>query len=236
MPDGVLGFFVGAHGAGASHRTLARTSRRAATRVARDSGEPLLVAQRRAQGVSRRAGARRREPDGARRRDPRASRTQRLGQVDVHQRRQRTLPCRRRIDPLRRPGDRGMGRAPHRARRHRAHVPDSAAVRASHRARQRRAARDVRRRGARRARRRAAKAQRWLEFTGLAPYAQALPERPQSSPAQVPGARARARVAAATRAPRRGAVGPHARRDQRRRRPHPRDPRAAAPPSCSSST
>ena len=64
---------------------------------------------------------------------------------------------------------RAAGRAPDRARRHRAHLPDPAAVRAPDRARQRRACRRCSAaRSARRARRARREAQRWLEFTGLA--------------------------------------------------------------------
>ena len=80
------------------------------------------------------------------RRDPRPGRAERLGQVDLHQRGERPLPGRRRLDPVRgRGADRHAG-APHRARGHRAYLPDPAAVRALTVLRQRRAAADVRRR------------------------------------------------------------------------------------------
>ena len=59
-------------------------------------------------------------------------------------------------------------RAPDRACRHCAHLPDPPAVRASDGARQRRAGRDVRRRGARPACARHEAARTWLRFTGLA--------------------------------------------------------------------
>ena len=106
-------------------------------------------------GVQR-AGRRRRRR--AARRDPGPARAQRLGQVDLHQRGQRALRGRRRQRRLR--GARASTGVPahrHRARRHRAHLPDPAAVRAPERARQRRAGRDVRRRRAPTRRRRAAR-------------------------------------------------------------------------------
>ncbi len=93
---------------------------------------------------------------------------------------------------------RRAARAPDRARRHRAHLPDPAAVRAPDRARQRRARRDVRRRGARpascgRSRVALAAVHRPRGARGRAAG------RPQPAPDQVPRARARARRAAATR-------------------------------------
>ena len=59
-----------------------------------------------AQGVPRRQGARRRRHRGAPRRDPRPARAERLGQVDLHQRRQRPLRGDGRSDRLRGPGAR----------------------------------------------------------------------------------------------------------------------------------
>ena len=66
--------------------------------------------------------------------------------------------------------------------------------------------------------------------------AHALPGRAEPAPAQVPRAGARARVAAAAGAARRGAVRPDAGRDRRRRRADPRASATRARPSSSSST
>ena len=68
-----------------------------------------------------------------------------------------------------------MGRAPHRARGHRAHVPDPATVRAPVGACQRRAAGDVRRGGARRAAALDARRIAGSSSPDLAAYADALP-------------------------------------------------------------
>ena len=110
MPQGVLGWFARRRTPGQRRRRCAdREARRARRRRCRAhaGGERALAGRaRRAQGVSRRAGAGRRRHRGAPRRDPRAARPERLGQVDVHQCRQRPLPARRRRDPVRGAGPR----------------------------------------------------------------------------------------------------------------------------------
>ena len=70
----------------------------------------------------------------------------------------------------------GARRAPHRARRHRPHLPDPASVRAPDRARQRRAAGDVRRGGARPRARRAPRRIAGSSSPASSAYAGALPE------------------------------------------------------------
>ena len=70
----------------------------------------------------------------------------------------------------------GRAGAPHRARRHLAHLPDPAPVRAPERARQRGAGGDVRRRHRARPRRRAREAMTWLAFAGLQDKAHARPD------------------------------------------------------------
>ena len=131
------------------------------------------------------------------------------GQVDVHQRRQRPLPRRRRAAIVF--DGRELARRPaHRiaARRHRAHVPDPAAVRAPDACST--TSRSPRCSAARRSTS-AARAHEALhagsQFTGLARTRRRAARRAQPAPAQVPRARARARVAAAPGAARRGAVG-----------------------------
>ena len=130
--------------------------------------------RRRPEVVSRRPGARRREPRGPGRRDPRARGPERLRQVDPHQRRQRPLPGGRRADRGRR---RGRHRPPgprDRAAGGVAHLPDPAALRPPDGPGQRGGRRHVRPLG--RDRRAAEReAGRWLEFTGLADRADVLP-------------------------------------------------------------
>ncbi len=65
----------------------------------------------------------------------------------------------------------------------------------------------------------------WLEFTGLDARARRPARGPQSAPAQVPGTRARARVAPAVAAARRSALRIDAVGDRRRDPHHPRDSR-----------
>ena len=151
-------------------KPASRRRQRAADGAGAATGKPLLRSARRCRkSFKGRAGARRRRPArcGAGR-DPRAARTQRLGQVDVHQRGQRPLPAPARRDRLRGPRPRRPAGAPHRARRHRAHLPDPAPVRAPDGAGERRAGGDVRRARARRAARPSARPGSWLEFTGPA--------------------------------------------------------------------
>ena len=115
------------------------------------------------QALQGRPGARRRRRRGAARRDPRPARPERLGQVDLHQRRQRPLRGDGGRDRASKGADaRRRAGAPHRRRRHRPHLPDPAPVRAPERARQRRAGGDVRRR------RRRSRAQRAREAMAVA--------------------------------------------------------------------
>ncbi len=186
MPDGILGRAL-QRARRRARRPPARRApqrRRAQCRRALGADDRLAVARGRgaagarrgrccacaacASRFKRRARARRRRPRRASRRDPGPARSERLGQVDAHQRRQRPLPCRRRQRSSSRAASSAALPA-HRiaARRHRAHLPDPAAVRApdacstTSRSPRCSAAR------ARRATRRDAQAMRWLEFTGL---------------------------------------------------------------------
>ncbi len=112
-----------------------------------------------------------------------------------------------------------------RARRHRADLPDSAAVGRAHRRRQRADRGDVRRRDADKrcgpARGRAVARVHRARREGARPARRAQP-----ASAQVPRARARARVPARARAPGRGAVRPQSGGDRQRRRPRARHPPA----------
>ena len=120
----------GPHGAGGRAR---------GGRAGRGARVPGRVA-----GVRRHPGATRRQPHGRARRDRRAGRAQRLGQDDAHQRDQR--PLRRRPGPghaRRRDAD-GAAGARDRPAGRLPHVPDPAALRPLHRARQRGAGGDVR--------------------------------------------------------------------------------------------
>ena len=129
-----------------------------------------------AQGLSRRAGAGRRRHRRPPRRDSRPARPQRVGEVHVHQPGQRALPARWRRITLRRARSRASRRAPGlpaaalRART-RSRVPLRIS-RSATMSRWRRcsAAPTCRATAARR------EAQRWLEFTGLAARAAALPD------------------------------------------------------------
>ena len=196
----------------------------AAPRAARRRGAAARA--RPGQVVPRRAGAGRRRRRGAARRDPRPARAERLGQVDLHQRRQRPLPAQRRRASSSKGASSPAGRrTASRAPASRAPTRSRGPFAPPERARQRGAGGDVRRR---RAPRRAAarrEAMTWLAFTGLQDKAHALPDDAEPAPAQVPRTRARAGLAAAPGAARRGAVRPDAERDRRRGGADPAHPR-----------
>ena len=155
MPNGILGRRRGSGKSAQPPRAAApvggavRRSRRATWRVTPTpaasavrrpcgaAGETAAVDHGSAQGVQGRPRPRRRRPRRARGRDPRRARAQRLGQVDADQRRQRPLPRGRRKPAFRRHRARRPAGTPHRPRRHRAHLPDPAALRAAPGARQR---------------------------------------------------------------------------------------------------
>ena len=231
MPNGLLGRIRGAQ--------AARRARRSGHRVAgggEASDEPLLVvkdARKAFKGVQALAGAslevRRGEILGL-------VGPERLRQVDAHQRGERPLPDRRRQRAVRgtRAGRRGAAHRIARAR-HRAHLPDPAALRAPHRAGERRAAADVRPRDARSPQR--ASARRGAGSNSPGSRRRRTPSGgPQPPPAQVPRARARARIAAEAALPRRGAFRPDARRDRRGACASSARSATRARPSCSSST
>ena len=178
MPEGILGQLLA---------RFSETSRRRAPRPDAADAEPISIMQTRSgeraargarpgQGVQGRARARRRRSRRPPRRDPRPARAERLGQVHVHQRRQRPLRGRSAARSASRASELvGTARAPHRARGHRAHLPDPAPVRAPDRARQCRAAADVRPGGHGSHAPPNGEAWRWLEFTGPQRQGPALP-------------------------------------------------------------
>ena len=87
----------GADAAGRRGRaSRASPSRRGVRRRRSHAAASAAARARPAQVVQAACGARRRRRRGAPRRDPRPARAERLGQVDVHQRRERALPRRRR--------------------------------------------------------------------------------------------------------------------------------------------
>ena len=108
MPDGILPRLqrlwqrrrADAAGRGAAARDRCPPRRRT---PAGAGGERAAAGPRPGQVLPRRAGAGRCRRRGAPRRDPRPARAQRLGQVDLHQRRQRPLPAQRRQRGLRGP-------------------------------------------------------------------------------------------------------------------------------------
>ena len=149
MPDGILERVRRVWRRAPAASPAARTGGRSAGPGRVDSGGPGRCAAARAgpvQGVQGRARARRCRCRGAARRDPRPAGAERLGQVDLHQRRQRPLRAQRRRDLVRRPLPERPAGAPHRGQRHRPHLPDPAALRAPERAAERGGRDDVRRR------------------------------------------------------------------------------------------
>ena len=224
MPQGVLGRFLErrrrapAHASGpeASHAVAAAAPAVAPKRHGVGVGSHPRR-PRHPQDLPRRARAGRHRHRRARRRDSRPRRTERLGQVDVHQRGQRALPARRRHARVSRRGHRARARPSDRRRRHRAHLPDPAPVRSPDRRRQRRACRRCSARRASSARAALQDAATLARIHRARGQGAVAAGRSQPAPAEIPRARARARVAAAAPAAGRGAVGPHARRRSKAR-------------------
>src|SRR5262249_44459431 len=117
LPDGVAGGLSRARRAraGAAARPASETVSASAAPPARAGGDGAGARlHQRHEGVPWAAGAHRGHARGPRRRDSRPHRSERLGQVDPDQRRQRLLPGRRRPGRAGRPRHRARAGPPHR--------------------------------------------------------------------------------------------------------------------------